>query len=66
MLSGLEYLHNQGICHRDMKPENLLYNEDFILKVADFGFASTLAGKNGDGLLRTVLGTESYMCPEIN
>lgn len=66
MIDGLAYLHNKGICHRDMKPENLLYDDDFNLKIADFGFATTLAGRDGDGLLRTILGTESYMCPEIH
>lgn len=49
-----------------MKPENILYDEDFILKIADFGFATALAGKNGDGYLSTILGTENYMCPEIH
>jgi serine/threonine protein kinase len=49
-----------------MKPENLLYDKDFNLKIADFGFATAIAGKDGDGLLRTILGTESYMCPEIH
>lgn len=49
-----------------MKPVNLLYDGDFRLKIADFGFATALAGKDGDGLLRTILGTESYMCPEIH
>jgi serine/threonine protein kinase len=36
------------------------------LKVADFGFATFTQGKDGSGLLRTVLGTESYMAPEIH
>jgi serine/threonine-protein kinase Chk1 len=66
MLTGLEYLHSKGIAHRDMKPENLLYDEKFLLKIADFGFATSLAGKDGAGLLKTVLGTESYMAPEIH
>ena len=49
-----------------MKPENILLDSDFKLKVADFGFATYLMGKDGTGLLRTVLGTESYMAPEIH
>jgi serine/threonine protein kinase len=36
------------------------------LKIADFGFSTALAGKDGSGLLKTVLGTESYMAPEIH
>jgi len=66
LIDGLSYLHNQEICHRDLKPENILYDEDFLLKIADFGFATALSGKRGDGMLDTVLGTENYMCPEIH
>lgn len=62
----MEYLHNKGIAHRDIKPENILFDDDFNLKVADFGFATAIEGKDGSGLLHTILGTESYMAPEIN
>ena len=37
-----------------------------MLKVADFGFSSCLKGKKGEGKLKTYLGTESYMAPEIH
>lgn len=36
------------------------------MKVADFGFATLLEGKDGSGNLTTCLGTESYMAPEIH
>lgn len=49
-----------------MKPENLLYDNFFNLKIADFGFAAPLAGREGTGVCRTKLGTESYMAPEIH
>lgn len=65
MINGLEYLNSKGLCHRDIKPENLLFDEDFNLKLCDFGFSYHLSGRNGSGILHTVLGTEPYMAPEI-
>lgn len=66
IVETLEYCNREGICHRDMKPENLLFGENFVLKIADFGFATLVAGKDGSGQLTTILGTESYMAPEIH
>ena len=65
MISGLGYMHAQGFTHRDIKPENILLTSDFVLKLADFGFSSTLEGKDKTGILHTKLGTEGYMAPEI-
>ena len=41
-----------------------MLDENFTLKIADFGFASTIEGKDKDGLLVTKLGTRGYMAPE--
>jgi len=64
-LDGLEFMHNRGYAHRDIKMENLLLNKDFDLKIADFGFATDLKGKDGTGFLHENIGTPSYMAPEI-
>lgn len=61
LIDALEYCHNMGICHRDIKPENILLDTDFRLRLADFGFATFLSR----GVLKTKLGTEGYMAPEI-
>ncbi|KAI9291020.1 kinase-like protein [Neoconidiobolus thromboides FSU 785] len=37
VISGLQYLHNQGIIHRDIKPANLLWSSDGTIKISDFG-----------------------------
>lgn len=42
MLNGLHYMHSQGFAHRDIKPENILLTEEFVLKLADFGFTGAL------------------------
>jgi serine/threonine protein kinase len=62
---GLHYLHSNGICHRDLKPENILLDKDFNAKIIDFGFAVELEGREKDGYCRSLIGTTSYMAPEI-
>ena len=42
-------MHGQGICNRDFKLENMLVSEDLAIKVADFGFAVRVEGRDGDG-----------------
>ena len=62
MLSAMSYMHGRGVCHRDLKLENMLVSEQFTVKVADFGFAGKI---NGNQRLQTKLGTPGYMAPEI-
>jgi serine/threonine protein kinase len=62
----LEYVHKAGYAHRDMKPDNILFDDNFNIKIADFGFAGPIAGRTGDGYLTTKLGTQPYQAPEIN
>lgn len=64
-MNGLNYMHEKGYAHRDIKPENLLLTSDFVLKIADFGFATLLEGKDKSGVLHTKLGTDGYMAPEV-
>ena len=66
LLTGLNYMHSAGVAHRDLKPENLMLNDKFVLKIADFGFAAPIEGRDKSGYLKTQLGTESYMAPEIH
>uniref|UniRef100_A0A6B2LEV1 non-specific serine/threonine protein kinase n=1 Tax=Arcella intermedia TaxID=1963864 RepID=A0A6B2LEV1_9EUKA len=64
ILRGLDYLHNTGICHRDMKPENILYHPELdVWKIADFGCA-TLFNTNSP-YMTEFEGTIQYMAPEI-
>ncbi|XP_040382257.1 G-type lectin S-receptor-like serine/threonine-protein kinase At2g19130 [Oryza brachyantha] len=63
---GLHYLHeecHECIIHCDIKPENILVDEDFSPKVADFGLAK-LMDRNFSRALTTVRGTIGYLAPE--
>jgi serine/threonine protein kinase len=59
---GMEYLHSQGILHRDLKSENLLLGEDMCVKVADFGI-SCLESQCGSA--KGFTGTYRWMAPEM-
>lgn len=65
LIDGIEACHNSGVAHRDLKTENLMMDSNWCLKIADFGYATLLAGKSGNGILTTALGTLSYAAPEI-
>ena len=62
---ALEYAREQGVVHRDVKPENILLTPAGNVKVVDFGLAK-LVGSAGDSLSGTqqVMGTRHYMAPE--
>ena len=63
IISGLEYIHQCGIAHRDFKPENiLLSNDNTILKIIDFGLGNLY--KNNQ-LLKTACGSPCYAPPEM-
>ncbi|KAM3334430.1 hypothetical protein ACQJBY_029072 [Aegilops geniculata] len=63
---GLHYLHEKCrdcIIHCDIKPENILLDESFVPKVADFGLAK-LMGHDFSRVLTTMRGTVGYLAPE--
>lgn len=62
ILTGLAYLHSQGVVHRDVKGANILTTKEGILKLADFGVATKLteASEQSD-----VVGSPYWMAPEI-
>ncbi|XP_071083351.1 uncharacterized protein [Haliotis cracherodii] len=60
MCCGLEYLHSKGLVHRDMKPDNILLDEDDVVKLTDVGLAKRVHDISG-----TIAGSPVYMAPEV-
>lgn len=56
----LEHLHERNIIYRDLKPENLMIDEEGYLKLIDFGTAKIIEGKTF-----TLIGTPQYLAPEV-
>ncbi|XP_041419691.1 protein kinase C delta type-like [Xenopus laevis] len=63
MVCGLQFLHSEGIIHRDFKPENILFSNKGHIKIADFG----LAAENvfGNKTISGSIGTLHNMAPEV-
>ena len=61
VLQALSYLHHNGICHRNVKAENIFIVDELNVKLADFGLAS----KQDCESMSTTVGTRLYMAPEL-
>ncbi|HLH32215.1 MAG TPA: protein kinase [Terriglobia bacterium] len=65
LCDALEYMHKQGVIHRDMKPSNVMLCDDGSLRIMDFGIAKTEAMRRITfGGFSPTMGTPDYMAPE--
>ena len=60
IMKGIQFCHDHDICHRDLKLQNILLDENFSPKICDFGFACINSSN-----LTDILGTKAYKPPEI-
>ena len=61
--AGVSYLHSRDICHRDLKPDNVLLTADGTAKISDFGLARHASQSENN--FRTYCGTPHYFAPEM-
>lgn len=63
ILRALTFIHSKGICHRDLKPDNILLDEDLQVKLCDFGSAKVLIEGNNLNISHTM--NRYYRPPEL-
>ena len=64
MAGALQFAHQHGVLHRDLKPQNIMVDAVGVPRVTDFGLAKNIAGDSTLTQTGAVMGSPSYMSPE--
>jgi eukaryotic-like serine/threonine-protein kinase len=64
VLAGAAYAHSKGFIHRDLKPSNIIFTQDGIAKIMDFGISKSIYESKGITKSGVKIGTLLYMSPE--
>ena len=65
LIDAIRFIHGQGVAHRDLKCENILIDDEYNMKIGDFGFACSISGHKGRGYSLETVGSSQYMAPEL-
>ena len=60
---AVQYIHKKKVLHRDIKDENIFLSKNLMVKLGDFGVSKILEGTRYKA--STMVGTDSYMAPEV-
>jgi serine/threonine protein kinase len=66
MLGAVDYIHARGLCHRDLKLENMLVDDQHNLRLIDFGLTMSLGDLLNGDVPNPREGSNYYMAPEID
>ena len=64
ILEALHYMHDAGVAHRNLTLNNILVDENFQIKISDFGLSGPVIGNDKHGFSTTRVGLTEYMAPE--
>lgn len=64
MGAGLQFCHENGVLHRDIKPQNIIFGARHFAKLIDFGVSLVMDDPNGSDICKQTEGTYHFMAPE--
>ena len=66
IVEGVQFLHNNNICHLDLKPENIILDKDFEPIIIDFGYSGKIKDEDGEYIIyKDIRGSDHYRCPQM-